>query len=232
MEAIVLAGGFGTRLRSVVPDLPKPMAPVAGRPFLEILLDRLAAGGVDRVVLALGYKADVIQAHFGTSYAGMALHYSLEEQPLGTGGAIRQALAACREDHALIFNGDTYLALEIDQVEACWQQRREPIVVARAVPDTARYGRVEDDGHGRFVRFAEKGAGGPGLINAGCYVFPRNLLDAFALGQAFSLETDFLVQAVSQQPFRLFVTQGHFIDIGVPDDYARAQSELAGIRAE
>ncbi|NLP61662.1 nucleotidyltransferase family protein [Paraburkholderia sacchari] len=228
MEAIVLAGGFGTRLREVVPDLPKPMAPVAGRPFLEIVLRSLATRGFTRVVLALGYKADVIATHFGDTFEGMAIVHVVESEPLGTGGAIRQALARCEADHVFIFNGDTYLALEAAEIEACWQTWHEPIVVARAVPDTARYGRVEMEA-GRFTQFSEKGTAGPGLINAGCYVFPRDLLDAFSVGVPFSLETDFLASAVKQQAFRLFVTEGMFIDIGVPADYLRAQTDLADV---
>lgn len=228
MEAIILAGGFGTRLRAVVPDLPKPMAPVGERPFLAILLMQLAQAGFQRVVLALGYKAETIQAYFGAHYAGMTLVYTVEDTPLGTGGAIRQALSLCQDDHIFIFNGDTYLALEIGEVEACWQKLKSPIIVARSVPDTARYGRIESS-HNRFTGFSEKGASGPGLINAGCYVFPPNLLDTFEPGSAFSLETDFLAHAVHKQDFRVFVTDGHFIDIGVPEDYARAQIELAGL---
>lgn len=228
MEAIVLAGGFGTRLREVVPDLPKPMAPVAGRPFLEILLSALARKGFCRVVLSLGFMADKVVAYFGEQFAGMELVYEIEDTPLGTGGAVRQALTRCSEDHVFVFNGDTYLDLEVVDVEARWQTHHVPIIVAREVPDTARYGRLNTE-EGRVIGFLEKGVAGPGLINAGCYVLPLAVLDEFALGQAFSLEVDFLAKTVGVQRIDLFVTSGHFIDIGVPEDYARAQSELAGI---
>jgi D-glycero-alpha-D-manno-heptose 1-phosphate guanylyltransferase len=228
MEAIVLAGGFGTRLREVVPDLPKPMAPVAGRPFLEILLTTLASKGFCRVILSLGFMADKVIAHFGEQFAGMELVYEVEDAPLGTGGAVRQALTRCREDHVFVFNGDTYLDLEVGDVEAHWQMHQVPIIVAREVPDTARYGRL-DTAQERVIGFLEKGMAGPGLINAGCYVLPVAILNGFALGQTFSLESDFLAKTVGVQRTDLFVTNGHFIDIGVPEDYARAQSELAGI---
>lgn len=230
MEAIVLAGGFGTRLRAVVPDLPKPMAPVAGRPFLEILLKSLAANGFTRVVLSLGFLAEKITERFGDRFAGMELVYEIETTPLGTGGAVRQALTRCTEDHVFVFNGDTYLALEVGVVEAHWQAHRRPVIVAREVPDAERYGRlgVTD---GRVTAFAEKSVRGPGLINAGCYVMPPNLLDAFAPGQPFSLENDFLAKTAGAQPFDVFVTKGQFIDIGVPDDYARAQTELREVAA-
>lgn len=226
MEAIVLAGGFGTRLREVVPDVPKPMAPVAGKPFLEILLRTLANKGFGRVVLSLGFMADEISGHFGDRSDGMELAYVVEDHPLGTGGAVRLALANCQQDHVYVFNGDTFLDLEVDEVERLWQERRHPIIVGRAVPDTARYGCLLT-AHGLVTGFAEKGAAGPGLINAGCYVFDRLQLDEFALHQTFSLETDFLGKAVQKIAVDVFVTEGLFIDIGVPEDYERAQTLLA-----
>ena len=114
MEAVVLAGGLGTRLRQVVPDLPKPMAPVAGRPFLEILLGALAAKGIDRVVLSVGHRADAITGHFGHRWNGLEIDYAVEATPLGTGGAVRLALGHCRHDPVLVVNGDTFLDLEVD----------------------------------------------------------------------------------------------------------------------
>jgi D-glycero-alpha-D-manno-heptose 1-phosphate guanylyltransferase len=228
MEAIVLAGGFGTRLREVVPDLPKPMAPVAGRPFLEILLTSLARKGFRRAVLSLGYMANKIVGHFGEQIFGMELVYEIERVPLGTGGAARQAIGRCQADHVYVFNGDTYLDLESEQVEAHWQVHRAPIIVAREVPNTARYGRLTH-GNGRVLGLVEKGVTGPGFINAGCYVLPADVLDAFELGKPFSLEADFLAHSVSARRYDLFVTQGQFIDIGVPEDYLRAQVELAGV---
>jgi len=228
MEAIVLAGGLGTRLKQIVPDLPKPMAPIAGRPFLEILLTALARKGFTRVVLSLGFMADKISAHFGDRYAGMALAYEVEQQPLGTGGAIRAALLRCAADHVFVFNGDTYLDLEADELEDLWQRSRRPVIVVREVPDTARFGRVEMNG-GQVTAFLEKGMAGTGLINAGCYVLPRRALEAFPLGQNFSIETEYLAKELGRIYFDGFVTCGRFIDIGVPEDYARAQIELAGL---
>ncbi len=226
MEAIVLAGGFGTRLRQVVPDLPKPMAPVAGRPFLEILLGMIARKGVTRVVLSLGFMSEKIIEHFGDSFQGMELVYEVESRPLGTGGAIRAALKRCVADHVFVFNGDTYLDLEVDELERLWQSERHPIIVVREVPDTARFGRVEMSG-GRVDAFLEKGISSKGLINAGCYVLPITALDDFPLNQPFSLETEFFIKYLNHVRFDGFVTHGCFIDIGVPDDYALAQTVLA-----
>lgn len=230
LEAIVLAGGFGTRLRQVVPDLPKPMAPIGDRPFLEILLASLSSKGFGRVVLSLGFMADTIVRQFGRRFSGMELVYEIETTPLGTGGAVRQALRHALADHVFVFNGDTYLDLEIAEVEAYWQAHQVPIIVAREVSDSARYGRLNVIDR-RIDGFAEKGIAGPGLINAGCYVLPASILDGYRFGNAFSFETDFLSKVVGERRIDVFVTRGQFIDIGVPDDYERAQTELSWSRS-
>jgi D-glycero-alpha-D-manno-heptose 1-phosphate guanylyltransferase len=226
MEAIILSGGFGTRLREVVPDLPKPMASVAGRPFLEILLLSLASKGFKRIILSVGFMANKISDHFGHRFAGMELLYAVENSPLGTGGAVRLALSKCLQDHVFVFNGDTYLDLEVDAVESLWLKLRHPIIVGRELAATERYGRLLTS-ENRVTGFSEKGLKGHGLINAGCYVLNRDQLDHFALNQAFSIETDFLTSAVKSIPVEVFVTTGLFIDIGIPQDYALAQALLA-----
>lgn len=228
MEAIVLAGGMGTRLRQVVADVPKPMALIAGRPFLEIVLEALARKGFSRVILSLGYMAEKISGHFGAQFAGLDITYVVEERPLGTGGAIRLALEACTQDHVFVFNGDTYLELEVDLLEQQWQKKQIPIVVGRQVSDTTRYGRllVSDD---KIIGFSEKGIAGPGLINAGCYVLATNALARFSLNLPFSIETDYLVPEVTNAALGVFVTEGMFIDIGIPEDYIRAQTLLGSL---
>ena len=228
MEAIVLAGGFGTRLRQVVADVPKPMASIAGRPFLEILLGSLAKKGFSRSVLSLGFMAEKISAHFGHRFAGLDLAYVVEDTPLGTGGATRLAARACTQDHVFVFNGDTYLDLEVGSLERRWQAKRNSIVVGRQVPDTTRYGRLIVDGD-RITSFAGKGIAGPGLINAGCYVLATDALARFPLNQPFSIETDYLVPEVARTTVEVFVAEGMFIDIGIPEDYARAQTLLAAL---
>jgi len=225
LEGIVLAGGFGTRLRQVVPDLPKPMALISGRPFLEILLTDLAKKGFGRIVLSLGFMAEKIISHFGDNFLGMQIVYVIEKSPLGTGGAIKLAMLQCKEDHVFIFNGDTFFDLEVDAVESQWQSRSFPIIVGLEVPDTKRYGRLLIDG-AQVKGFSEKNTRGPGLINAGCYVFNRKQLDAYPVQIPFSLETDYFSKVIYSTPFDLFVTSGCFIDIGVPEGYMRAQNEL------
>lgn len=228
MEAIILAGGFGTRLREIVPDLPKPMAHVAGRPFLDILLRSLSLKGFTRVILSLGFMAEKISDYFGERFAGMDLFYVVENSPLGTGGAVRLGLSICQEDHVFIFNGDTFLDLEVGEIERLWQNNGHPIMVGRQVSDTTRYGRLVTEGN--LVKgFAEKGRAGPGLINAGCYVFNRRQLNCFRLNEAFSLESEFLVKLVAETEVDVFITEGLFIDIGVPADYMLAQTLLADL---
>lgn len=227
-EAIILAGGFGTRLRTVVSDVPKSMAPIAGRPFLEILLCSLAQKGFTRIILSLGYLADQIVDHFGKQFAGIELVYVVEEKPLGTGGAVRLAMRECLQDHVFVFNGDTYLDLEIEAVERLWLSNRSAIIVGREVSDTARYGRLLVE-EGKVKEFAEKGVAGRGLINVGCYLLKEGQLNDFPVDMPFSLETDYLAGAVKKSLFDVFITSKTFIDIGIPDDYSRAQVELAGV---
>jgi D-glycero-alpha-D-manno-heptose 1-phosphate guanylyltransferase len=225
MEAIVLAGGFGTRLRSVVAEVPKVLAPVGGRPFLEIVLSRLAGQGFKRVILSLGYMAHKVLAHFGQDFLGMEIVHQIEDEPLGTGGAIRYAMEHCVADHVYVFNGDTYLEIAIGPLEELWHRRRQPVIVARKVADASRYGRLITH-HGRVVGFGEKETAGPGLINAGCYLFPVQIVDLFPQKTSFSIEHDFLSVIVHHKEIRYVVSHGRFIDIGVPEDYRRAQSEL------
>jgi D-glycero-alpha-D-manno-heptose 1-phosphate guanylyltransferase len=225
VEAIILAGGFGTRLREIISDVPKPMAPIAGRPFLEILLGNLEKKGFKRIILSLGYKADKVITHFGSKFRNMELSYEIEHSPLGTGGAVRASLMHCRSNHVFVFNGDTFLDLETSQIEALWFANQNPIIVARKVQDTLRYGRLCDDG-GYVAELVDKGVAGPGLINAGCYLLPTHVLDSYELGQVFSLEADFLRMYIQKTPVELFVSKGYFIDIGIPSDYQRAQIEL------
>jgi D-glycero-alpha-D-manno-heptose 1-phosphate guanylyltransferase len=225
LEAVILAGGLGTRLREAVPDLPKPMAPIAGKPFLEILLAKLADDGVSRVVLSVGHLANKITDYFGPRYGTMELIYEVENAPLGTGGALRNALARCVEDHALVLNGDTFLEFDMPTVEALWLLHRNPIILARHVDETARYGRLFETA-GRITGFAEKGFGGAGLINAGSYVLPRDVMKECQLKPPFSFESDFLKREVAQRKFEILVVNGNFIDIGVPEDYARAKAQI------
>ena len=227
-EAIVLAGGFGTRLRGIVDDVPKPLAPVAGRPFLAWLLDRLAAGGMRRCILATGYLSDVIEQRIGARWQGMEIAYSVEPEPLGTGGAIRLAASRLQGDAAHVLNGDTWLEYDPVALEDTARAAGASMAIALArVDDVARYGAVDID-NGRVTGFREKGESGPGWINAGCYFLGADALAALPVRDAFSFEQDVLPPRVQERAVAAFTATAGFIDIGVPEDYARAQLQFAG----
>jgi D-glycero-alpha-D-manno-heptose 1-phosphate guanylyltransferase len=227
MKAIVLAGGLGTRLRGVLDDLPKPMAPVQGRPFLAFLLDQLVGAGFKTAILAVGYRHEAIHSHFGKAYRGLALLYSVEREPLGTGGAIRLACRQASVRHILVLNGDTYVELDFRAMLRMHVYRGAQLTMAvYQVPDVARYGAlVVSDG---IVRsFREKGWSGPGWINAGAYILGAELRDRLPPHGAFSFEQDVLVPEVKSIQPLAFPATGLFVDIGIPDDYARAQQLLS-----
>lgn len=229
MEAIVLAGGLGTRLRTVVADLPKPMAPVAGRPFLAWILDRLADAGFRRAVLAVGYRYEVIRDHFGTGYRGVELVYSVEDAPLGTGGAMRLALEHVSGSPVFVLNGDTYLDVDYAAMSAAHAAQGVALSLAVAqVPDVGRYGSLLIEGD-RIRAFLEKGSHGPGYINAGVYLVDAAALADIPAGTPYSFEQDLMVPSVATLRPLAFRADGLFIDIGVPEDYERAQG-LFGAR--
>lgn len=226
-EAIVLVGGLGTRLRPVVQDVPKPLAPVAGRPFLAWVLDRLAAAGLRRTILATGYLGEMVECTIGAQWNGMDMAYSVEPEPLGTGGAVRLAARRLQGDGAHVLNGDTFVAYAPAALEAAMQARAAIAAIALArVDDVGRYGAVEVI-DGRVVAFREKGQHGPGLINAGCYCLSSSALDGMPARDAFSLERDWLPGLAAAGRVAAFDDTRNFIDIGVPEDYARAQRQFA-----
>jgi NDP-sugar pyrophosphorylase family protein len=230
LQAIILAGGLGTRLRAVVPDLPKPMAPVAGRPFLAHVLDALAEAGFAAVVLAVGYRHEVIREHFGSHYRGIDLRYSVEASPLGTGGAMRLALEQVESDPVFVLNGDTWLDLDYRAMFDAHRAAQARLSVAACqVPDVGRYGRLEVESD-RIVGFREKGERGPGLINAGTYLVSAEVMARIPGGRPHSFEQELLMAHVAELRPLAFVTRGLFIDIGVPEDYARAQALFAAPR--
>jgi D-glycero-alpha-D-manno-heptose 1-phosphate guanylyltransferase len=226
MEAIVLAGGLGTRLRSKIGGIPKPMAPVAGRPFLEIVLDRLIGAGFHHAILSVGYLGEVIRDYFGAEYGAMPITYVSEESPLGTGGAIRNALPAAREESVFILNGDTYFECDYSAMHALHHSTGATLTIAVTFVDqVARYGGVSHEG-GSVTGFIEKGREGSGWINAGTYLLDRRFEWPAHLGEKFSFETDLLVPLLPRLQHAVFLSQSRFLDIGVPEDLERAQLEL------
>lgn len=228
--AIILAGGRGQRLQPKVPHLPKPMAPVGGRPFLEYILDRLVDTGVTDIVLSVGYRAEMIQEYFGNSYRSVTLRYSLEKFSLGTGGAIVLGMKKAKLSPVLVLNGDTLVEVGYRDLIAWSGTLVSSVgVVLCQVPNVARYGSVVLSGD-RVVEFKEKGKNGPGLVNAGIYVIHPAVFSLYELKESFSFETDFLQRYCSELRPQAFVTDGYFIDIGTPEDYERAQRDIAFLR--
>lgn len=227
-EAIVLAGGFGTRLAHVVPDVCKPMAPVAGRPFLRFIMDQLAAAGFDRVIVADGYRREQIEDFFGSAYRGMAIEYSPEDTPLFTGGAVKMALGRCRSDWVFVLNGDTWLDVDFTAMEAAAADAPDSVsavIAVKRMRDFERYGTVDVDAGGALAAFHEKRPCEEGLINAGVYLLRRDALNN--MPEKFSLESDYFERVVDGGALRAVECTGGFIDIGVPEDYELAQTMLA-----
>ena len=227
-EAIVLAGGFGTRLAHVVPDVCKPMAPVARRPFLRFIMDQLAAAGFDRAVVADGYRREQIEDFFGSAYRGMAIEYSPEETPLFTGGAVKRALGRCQSDWVFVLNGDTWLDVDFAAMEAAAADAPNSVsavIAVKRMHDFERYGTVDVDAGGALTAFHEKRPCEEGLINAGVYLLRRDALDG--MPEKFSLESDYFERVVGYGSLCAVECAGGFIDIGVPEDYELAQTMLA-----
>ena len=230
-EAIILAGGFGTRLQSVVSDVPKPMAPVAGRPFLTYLLDRLQKQGYTHVVLATGYLHEKVEEFFGHEYRGISIDYARELSPLGTGGAMVNALQYCHEDAVTVINGDTLFDIDHERLCRFAEEKDTSLaIVLRQVPDAGRYGSVEIDANGCITTFKEKNAeADSGLINGGIYRIQRSLLDGFSLGEKFSFEQELMQQRYRDERYYAYADGAYFLDIGIPEDYSRAQQELPSL---
>lgn len=227
LEAIILAGGLGTRLRQVVSDMPKPMAPIRGRPFLEYLLDQLRSYGVRKAVLATGYRHEVVEEYFKTRESGLSLVYSVETQPLGTGGGIRKGLELCSGQNVLVLNGDTFFDVDLGEMLACHLRTRADITVAlKEMTDFDRYGAVTLDGE-RVVAFQEKKLCSRGYINGGIYIIGKSLFNRFDLPERFSFESDFLGTFLHRLSVVGFRADGYFIDIGIPEDYEKAGRECA-----
>lgn len=228
-DAIILVGGKGTRLQPVVKDRPKPMAEVQGRPFLEWLLAQLRAQGIQRIILATGFKAESIEAHFtGASPLGLDLVFSQETGPMGTGGAIRNALNVLSTDRVLVLNGDSTCPFDLARMMDT-HLRREALATLWLVPmeDCSRYGSVEIEGDGRVSSFCEKSSvSRAGLISAGIYLLEKRLLQTIPPGQETSLEREIFPPLIGRGLCAV-VGKGPFLDIGTPESYAMADRFLA-----
>jgi D-glycero-alpha-D-manno-heptose 1-phosphate guanylyltransferase len=234
-SAVVLAGGLGTRLRPAFAVGPKSLAPIAGKPFLGYLLGWLASSGVRDVILCVGYRAAQIQEYAGGGETwGLGVRYSVEDNPLGTGGALKKAEGLLSGDCVFVINGDTYLDVDLAQMLAFHRQRNALVTIAAAqVSDPERYGTLQLGESGRVESFAEKRARPEtraheqgAFINGGVYVFSRECLARIPPDCGVSLEREVLPGSISTKHIFGFATEGYFLDIGIENDYNRAQTEL------
>jgi D-glycero-alpha-D-manno-heptose 1-phosphate guanylyltransferase len=226
-EAIVLAGGLGTRLRSALPDLPKCMAPIAGRPFIAYLIDHYAKLGITKFTVSLGYKHEVVEAYLRAHYEPSLIQYSVEQEPLGTGGAIKRAISHSTQPSLLILNGDTFFDIDLQQISAFHQFARADCTLAlKPMQHFDRYGVVLLKKDQSIDSFQEKKPYESGLINGGVYVLQPASLLREDLPPKFSFESEYLEKFLHRHRMFGLVQDRYFIDIGIPEDYRRAQTEL------
>ena len=225
MKTIILAGGFGTRLQSVVKDIPKPMADINGTPFLELLMANMLRYGTTEFILCVSYLHEKISGHFGSSFNGVPVRYSIEKEPLGTGGAIKQAFDMFSIENALVINGDSFIRMDYRSffVKYCNEMLA---MVLRHTEDASRYGLVKTES-GRICGFSEKKPEPQaGYINAGIYAIRKELFSFAPSSVKFSFEKDILEKHIAEIMPPYYASDGYFIDIGLPESYAQAKMEI------
>jgi D-glycero-alpha-D-manno-heptose 1-phosphate guanylyltransferase len=226
-EAIILAGGLGTRLRSAVPDLPKCMAPVNGKPFLHYVISYFQQQGIERFIFSLGYKHDVIEEYINVQCSMLNVQYSNEKEPLGTGGAIRLACEKVTGNAVAVLNGDTLFKVQLKQMFMFHNQCGADCTVAlKPMKQFNRYGVVELNRNGSIISFKEKQWYDEGLINGGVYILNSKKFLQENLPDKFSFENDYLEKYYQRGMIYGIVQDEYFIDIGIPEDYERVKKEL------
>jgi D-glycero-alpha-D-manno-heptose 1-phosphate guanylyltransferase len=226
-EAIILAGGLGTRLRSAVPDLPKCMAFVAGRPFIYYVIDYYRKQGISRFIFCLGYKHEVIENYLHESFNELDYIVTIEEEPLGTGGAIYQGALIAKTADAIVLNGDTLFKVDVDKLLTFHKQRKSDCTLClKEMHNTDRYGVVETNSEGRITSFKEKKFYERSVINGGVYALNVESFLKTSFPAKFSFEKDYFEKYVSNKKMYGLVQNAYFIDIGIPEDYNRAQEDF------
>jgi len=224
METIVLAGGFGTRLQKVVNNVPKPMAPINDKPFLFYLLKFLQKNGIDRIILSVGYKWEIIKEYFGEKFDNIDLIYSIENEPLGTGGAIKKALSYLENDQSFVLNGDTFFNISLNELRL--NKNSKIILALKKMQNFDRYGNVKIDDNGSIIALEEKKFTENGNINGGIYLLRKNIFDEFDLPKKFSFE-EFLEKNYKKLNATGKIFDDYFIDIGIPKDYEKAKKDFS-----
>ena len=229
-DIIILAGGFGTRLQSVVKDLPKPMAPIAGKPFLDWLISYLSDFDPNKIILSTGYKHETIEAYFGNRFKNIPIVYSIETEPLGTGGAIKKAFNLVDTANCLVLNGDTFLHVDHSDFLSFHTSSKSGFTMAlKPMLNPSRYGTVEIEGNS-IMRFNEKDPDlTEGLINTGVYLMSKDFVDYFPEEEKFSFENDFMEIKTGKIEMKAFIANDYFIDIGIPEDYKKANDEFPAL---
>lgn len=226
-EAIILAGGLGTRLRAAVPDLPKCMAPVNGRPFLAYVIKYLQEQGIDKFIFSLGYRSEAFTQFICETLPAGNYQLVLEDEPLGTGGAIRLAMQYAVTEDVAVVNGDSICKVNIPAQGEFHKSRKAICTLAlKPMKNFERYGVVELNTDNTIALFREKQQYTAGLINAGVYLINNEKFSALTFPEKFSFETDCLQKYYHINNFYGFIQDGYFIDIGIPEDYQRAQKEM------
>ncbi|MCF8304276.1 MAG: nucleotidyltransferase family protein [Bacteroidales bacterium] len=227
-EAVILAGGLGTRLRTVVKEIPKSMAPVNGKPFLEYQLAYVKRFGIERIIFSVGYLRDSIIQYFGDHFKRFNIAYAIEQEPLGTGGGICNALKHVNGDEALVLNGDTMFDVDLRAMADQHHQNKADLTLAlKEVDDVSRYGAVYIDDENQIIGFSEKNTEtGKGLINGGIYIIKKDIFTRMGLSGKFSMEKDVFEKHLHNLDIYGFASKAYFLDIGVPEDYERAQKEF------
>lgn len=231
-EAVILAGGLGTRLRSVISDKPKVMAEVCGAPFLSWIIKAIKNDGVNRVILCVGYLSEQVEDYFNEEFQGVEIVYSKEDKPLGTGGAIVNAVNNIKSENIFILNGDSWCVTNLRKFSSDYFNRSaQASVVLAKVPDSGRYGSVEFDADNKLTSFREKNPEGlPGWINAGIYLVNKSLLHRIpSPNRNISLEKEVLPMWVKEGMYG-FPSEGSFIDIGTPESFLLAEEFVLGLR--
>lgn len=226
-EAIILAGGLGTRLRSVIDTVPKVMASINEKPFLEYILLWLEKYNIKRVILAVGYKHEIIEDYFGSRFNNIKIIYSLEKKPLGTGGAIKLAIEKIEKQDVVVINGDTFFNVDLKEMYRLHIEKNLYITIAlKPLTNFDRYGTVIISENDRIVEFVEKATTSKGLINGGVYIIKNVSTSFLPINGVFSFEKDFLEKHLDKFNIGGYICNEYFIDIGIPKDYTIAQKGL------
>ena len=224
MEVLILAGGFGTRLKEVVSEVPKPMAPIGDKPFLEVLLSKLPKT-VSKIVFSIGYLGEIIQNHFNNEYNGIPIEYSIEKEPLGTGGGILLATNKIQNDNFIVLNGDTFFDFDLNYLHSQHLSNKSDVTLAlKEMIKPHRYGTVKLK-DARIVEFIEKQEIDKGIINCGVYCLNKSIFKNKNVGEKFSFEK-LLEDNINKFVISGLISDSYFIDIGIPEDYEKAQFDL------